>query len=149
MAEQILKLYLDENIIDKYQSQVALKVAKSSHHKIEEILLACGFVTQKEIAKIKAKRLNLEFIDLKKFMPHKEALKLIPRVKAVKYSLLPLMISGGELFVAIDEYSDIQQFDYLKNIANMNIRFVIAAKDEILTHLMTHPYYTEDDETLC
>lgn len=80
---EILNSYTTKNYITKIQLDVALKIANTSHHSIDDILLACGFVTFKEVALTKAQRLQTEYVDLTEFTPLVEALQLIPRSKAI------------------------------------------------------------------
>lgn len=143
-----LNKYLEKSYITQIQLDVALKISNTSHHSVDDILLACGFVTSREVALLKASMLKTEYVDLSKFTPHDEALGLVPRSKAIEYSILPLMIKDSQLFVSIDERGDYKHKEYLEKVTNMSVRFVISSKNMILHHLMTHPHFTDDDETL-
>ena len=102
-------------------------------------------MTSQEVAKVRSQRLDTQYIDLTQFMPHDEALCLIPREKAIELSILPLMIQNEKLFISIDERADYKHKNYLESISQRSIQFVISSKKEILNHLMTHEYYTKDD----
>jgi len=142
---ELLTQYLSKNYITKTELDVALKISSTSHHNVDDILLACGFVTSQEVAKVRSQRLDTQYIDLTQFMPHDEALCLIPREKAIELSILPLMIQNEKLFISIDERADYKHKNYLESISQRSIQFVISSKKEILNHLMTHEYYTKDD----
>ena len=144
----MITLYLQKSYITKAQADIVMKISQTSHHNIDDILLACGFASSKEVAKVKAQRLNTEYIDLNSFTPHKKALKLIPRSKAIEYSILPLIIKDSKLIIAIDERADYKHKIYLERTSKMDVSFVISSKREILNQLMTHDYYTKDDKTL-
>ena len=148
MNRKILDQYLQQKFITQDQYDVALKIASSSHHSIDNILLACGFVTSKEIANVKSLRLDTQFVDLKKFMPQEEALGLLPRQKAIELTILPIMVQNNKLVVAIDERSDFSQQSYLEKLTGKEIQFVVASRQEILHHLMTHQYFKQTDEIL-
>jgi type II secretory ATPase GspE/PulE/Tfp pilus assembly ATPase PilB-like protein len=143
--QELLTPYLDKNYITQTQLDVALKISSTSHHGVDDILLACGFVTSQEVAKVRSQRLNTQYIDLTQFTPHHEALSLIPREKAIELSILPLMIQNEKLFISIDERADYKHKAYLERVAQRGVQFVISSKKEILNHLMTHEYYTKDD----
>ena len=143
-----LQKYLEKKYITQIQLDVAYKISSTSKHNIDDILLACGFVTSKEVAIIKSERLNISYVDLKKFIPHEEALSLLERKKAIELTVLPLMISSDKLVISIDERNDFKHKEYLERITGKEVQFVISSKKEILNHLMTHEYFTQDDETL-
>jgi len=145
---KILQSYLKTEYINSKEFDIALKISNTSHHSIDEILLACGFVTSNQVAHIKSKRLDAQYIDLEKFIPQEEALKLIPRSKAIEYSILPLMIKEAKLFVAIDDKDDYRHKAYLERVSKLDVRFFIASKERIIHELMSNTYYTQDDETL-
>ena len=145
---EILNSYLEEDFITKAQYDVALKMSNSSHHSIDDILYACGFVHSKEVAIITAQRLNTEYVDLTKITPEVEALKLISREKALEHSFLPLKIEKKQLVVSIDERGDYKHKPYLEKVSNMSVKFVISSKKEIINHLVTHSYFTSDDAIL-
>jgi len=139
------RLYIEENYISENEAEIATKISKTSHHSIDEILLACGFATSKEVAVVKAKRLDTDYVDLSKFTAKEEALKLIPREKAIEYSLLPLMVQGSKLLIAIDERADLRHKGYLERTSSMSVRFVISSRKEIVNQLTSHPYFMKDD----
>ncbi len=146
--KKILDSYLEKDFINQTELEVAHKISNTSHHLVADILLACGFVTSAEVAMLRASVLETEYVDLNKFMPHEEALSLVSRAKAIEFTILPLMIKGSELFIAIDERADYKHKEYLQRVTNMSVRFVISSKNMILHHLMNHSYFTNDDETL-
>jgi len=139
--------YLEKQYITSSQYDVALKISKTSHHTLDDILLACGFVTSREVAIVKSERLKTEYVDLTKFTPHNEALGLLERKKAIEFTILPLMIKNDRLVISIDERSDFKHKAYLERVTGKQVHFVISSKKEILNHLMTHEYFTQDDET--
>jgi type IV pilus assembly protein PilB len=143
--QELLTQYLNKNYITQTELDVALKISSTSHHNVDDILLACGFVTSQEVAKVRSQRLDTEYIDLTQFTPHHEALSLIPREKAIELSILPLMIQNEKLFISIDERADYKHKAYLERVSQKSVRFIISSKKEILNHLMTHEYYTKDD----
>ena len=143
----MIKLYLQNGYLTSLEVEVVERIAKSSHHHIDDIILACGFASYTEIAKIKAARLDTDFIDLSGFTPELDILELIPSEKAIEYSLLPLKMEGTTLVIAVDENSDYQHKEELEYIASRDIRFVIASKGEILKQLLSHHYYNRDDTT--
>ena len=142
---ELLTQYLDYKFITQNQLDTALKISSTSHHSIDDILLACGFVTSKEVAQVKSQTLGTQYVDLSEFSPHHEALSLIPRDKAIEMSILPLMIQNEKLFISIDERADYKHKAYLERVSQRSVRFVISSKKEILNQLMTHEYYTKED----
>ena len=146
--KKLLHNYLEKEYISQQEMDVVLKIAETSHHNVHDILLACGFVTAKEVATIKAKHLRTKYVDLTKMMPTTEALELLDREKAIELTLLPLKLENDILTVAIDESNDFIRKQYLERVTGKEVRFVISSKKEILNHLMNHEYFTKDDAIL-
>ena len=145
MQQENLKAYLEQKFISDEEYGVASKIVSISHHNSDDILLACGFVTSREIALVKSSRLGTQYVDLKKFTPKKEALVLLDRKKALELTLLPIMLKDEKLVIAIDERSDFKHKAYLERVTGKNIHFVISSKQEIINQLITHEYFTKDE----
>jgi len=139
---------MEKSYITQEQYNIALKISETSHYSIDDILLACGFITAKEVAIVQSINMNTQYVDLSKFIPHKEALSLLPRKKAIELTLLPIMLQNDKLVVAIDAREDFKHQYMLENITGCKITFVLSSKQDILNHLMNNEYFTQDDEIL-
>ena len=146
--KNLLHQYMEKSYITQEQFNIALKMSSTSHYSIDNILLACGFISAEEVAKIKSIRLDTQYVDLSKFQPQEEALSLIPREKAIELTILPIMLQNGKLVIAIDAREDFKHKYMLETLTNCKITFVLSSKQEIINHLTNHKYFTQDDEIL-
>jgi len=148
LTQKSLTPYLEQGYISQEQLTIAKRIAQTSHHDIDDILLACGFVSSDDLAQIKAQRLQVEYIDLNLVSPSTEALSLLQQDKAIEFSLLPLRIEDDYLVVCVDERADFKHKAYLQRISDKKIRFAIASKKKILEHLVKHQYFKQNNATL-
>jgi len=146
--KNLLHQYMEKSYITQEQFNIALKMSSTSHYSIDNILLACGFISAEEVAKVKSIRLDTQYVDLSKFQPQEEALSLIPREKAIELTILPIMLQNGKLVIAIDAREDFKHKYMLETLTNCKITFVLSSKQEIINHLTNHKYFTQDDEIL-
>ena len=70
-------------------------------------------------------------INLRKFLPQPEAIRLIPEDMARKYSAIPLVLNGNTLTVAMSNLTDIFALEALATHSHMRIEPVIATAEEI------------------
>ncbi|MBN2782547.1 MAG: type II/IV secretion system protein [Campylobacterales bacterium] len=136
----LLQLFKQEISLTKQQIRIAEETTTLSGKKIDDILIELNFATPKEVAEVKAKFYNLPLINLKTIKPQPEALRLIKHSDALKHSILPLLVNGNTLTVAIDGLEDVKFVTLLEHITKMDIKFVIAQKKLIMHHIQISYY---------
>ncbi|MBK8229849.1 MAG: type II/IV secretion system protein [Candidatus Eisenbacteria bacterium] len=74
---------------------------------------------------------NTPALDLKRVLPDPEAVKLVPRAAAVRYTVAPLALEGDALRVALRDVHDIDALDYLEMLTQRRVIAVAAPEPEL------------------
>ena len=144
MATRIIgEILKDMNFIAQEQLEAALHVQKATKEALGETLVKLNFVTTDELARVIAVQRNLEYVDLDGYVPTKETLLLIDKEFATFNMILPLKIDEGTLVVASAWPNDEGVREYLKEITDYPIRFVVSDSKAIGKYLQF--YYEQLD----
>lgn len=100
--------------------------ASESGKDIERILLEEGVTNYKEILKFKAKKINVDFVDLENITVDKDAIRTLSPEIAKKYMVFPFKIQDNLLFLAMQNPDDIFQIDEIKVFTQMEIKPFLA-----------------------
>jgi type IV pilus assembly protein PilB len=110
----------------------ALEIQKTSKKKIGEILVEMGCVDEKELTKVLAEKLHVDFLDLEEYKVNKDAVWVVPYETAVQYTVIPLDISNGVMRLATNDPMNFPVIEEIQVISGYPIRTVFATKTAIL-----------------
>ena len=101
-------------IIDEAALQQGLEYGMQHGKRIGEALVELELCTQDDVMKALATQLGLEYIDLERNPPPKDALTLMPPELIRKHLVLPMGEDGNRLKVIITDPLDLDTFDLIK-----------------------------------
>ncbi len=134
------KLITQEQLEDAIAQQV-----KDKGKKIGELLIEHKHINADQLLSALAIKFQLEFIDLKDWLPTNEALHAIPLSLVTQMHILPLEDKGTHLVVATSKPAEHAEIgDMLRFITNRRIKFMVAPADQITEAI--DKYYTKDEE---
>ncbi len=126
---------LEQHIITKDQLKIALIEQKKKYEKLEKILINLGFVSEAVIRDLKGKSLGLSHIDLSQAVVDQEAIRLVSRNLAERYTLLPISFDKETLIlsVAMADVFNVLAIDQLSRLEGINkVEPQLAGEAEIL-----------------
>jgi type II secretory ATPase GspE/PulE/Tfp pilus assembly ATPase PilB-like protein len=126
---------LEQHIITKDQLKIALIEQKKKYEKLEKILINLGFVSETVIRDLKGKSLGLLHIDLSQAVVDQEAIRLVSRNLAERYTLLPISFDKETqiLSVAMADVFNVLAIDQLSRLEGINkVEPQLAGEAEIL-----------------
>ena len=130
MFGEILREYdlVSQDSLDK-----ALMLQKSSSDKrIGEILVSLGALTPTQVAETLAVQLELQFIQLDRYQPEDEAIKMVPRNVAERLNLIPLKLDDDDtLLVTMSDPLDLPAQDEIKLLTGHDLRIATSGGDDI------------------
>ena len=94
---KILELLIKHELIRQEEAERAQKEATRVGQPLESVLVKSGYVTEEDIANIKAAVLGIPYIDLNSYRLDRSLVKLIPENIVKKYSIIPLFTTGNAL----------------------------------------------------
>lgn len=139
------KLLLEQNLITQKQLNEALSLQESTKKRVGELLIDLQFVSEEAIARAVVSQTSFAIVRLDNTSVSSEALDLVSREIALKYSCIPLKIEDKKLTVAMSDplkYSDVQD---LQNITGHYIDPVFATKQNI-AHSIERFYKLSDSD---
>jgi len=119
--EQLKILIIDTGLITEAQFEGALKKAKKTKQKVEDVLVAEGLISREELIKLQAYILGIPFINLEKEMIAPEVLKIIPEPIARSHNIIAFRKEGQNLEVAMLDPEDLRTIEFIKKKANFKI----------------------------
>jgi type II secretory ATPase GspE/PulE/Tfp pilus assembly ATPase PilB-like protein len=130
------EMLLEQHIITKDQLKIALIEHKKSSLLLDKILINLGFVSEKVIRDFKAQSLGVSQVDLSQLVVDHEAIRLVPRNLAERYTLLPISFDQNThtLSVAMADVFNVLAIDQLVTSlgGTVKIKPVLAGEAEII-----------------
>jgi len=136
--EQLKTFILNAELITKAQFDKALKKAKKSKKKIEDILVAEGLTSEEELSKLKAYILGIVFVNLEKETIPSDVLKIIPEPIARSHNIIAFRKEGNNLEVAMLDPEDLGTIEFIKKKANLKILPRLTTAKSIKNILMQY-----------
>lgn len=100
-----------------------------------ETLVDAGLVSRTDLQTALAHKMGFPLVDLQRFPLDPRALALLPRRLAISHRVLPLMLDGERLVVAVDRPGRVLKLRQLQAYAQLPIAPALALKAQILVAL--------------
>ena len=133
-SRDFLGQYLvDNDYIDEEQLIKALQEHKNSGKMLGQTLIDLGFLDEDKLVKALSEQKGYPIVDDKSFsMISDEILMMVSETIARKHFLIPLIMDGNELKVAMMNPDDLLVTDTLKMVTKKNIVPMLATKSKIM-----------------
>jgi type II secretory ATPase GspE/PulE/Tfp pilus assembly ATPase PilB-like protein len=105
---------------------LAAQKQSSPHRLLGRMLADAGVITEQQLATTLAEWLGLRVVDPQALQPEPEALRCVPQSVAEREAVLPLMLRGDTLVVAVPDPWDQRLLDELRFIAEHRVLAVGA-----------------------
>lgn len=134
----VIQLALDKGVLTQAQVDAANdKIAAhtdltSAPPKLVDTLIASKAVEARQLSKLLADEFGMPMVDLPALrVPSSEAMALVPRALAVRYTVFPFAREGNTLKLAITDPLDVDTLDSLGHVVKINIEPSVAPAEEI------------------
>ena len=131
------EMLVSMGLISQDQLQIAVKEQHRTGSRLGEVLVSLGFCSEEDISRIVAKQAGVQMVDLDKLKPDPAAIKLIDQEYARRNKLVPLVLDGDTLKVAMDNTFDVMLTDQLQQRTSKFIEVVQATESDILAAIET------------
>jgi len=131
-SERLGMLLLRAGIITERQLADAIEIRKVTGSPLGRVLVDLGYATQGGILSVMAKQIGIPYIDFSMKRPDANAIALVPRELATRYTLMPIEIDDGHLVVAMADPQNVLALDDLRIITGYEITPAISTKDDIV-----------------
>lgn len=100
------EILLRAGVVTREQLQHALTVQRREGRRVGEVLVQLGFATEDDVAWALSTQLGLPYVHLRPDLVDPEALKLLPVELQRSLGVLPLLVTGEEVAVAVADPTD-------------------------------------------
>lgn len=100
------EILLRAGVVTQEQLERALAVQRREGRRVGEVLVQLGFATEDDVAWALSTQLGLPYVHLRPDLVDPEALKLLPVELQRALGVLPLLVSGEEVAVAVADPTD-------------------------------------------
>lgn len=120
----------DEQIKNLEQQQ------KTTHKPLQELAVSVNLISEKEITRAYAARIDVPFVELIPRNLRRDVLKLIPERIARQYNAIVFDVhDDGSKLLAMEDPDDVQALNFLQKQLGTNIKVFIATHSNILAAL--------------
>lgn len=136
-GKKLGEIFVEQGLLTKEEvlkvlSEQLGNVRKKRGMKFGELLLEEGMITKQQLLGALEKQLGIVSVDLEKVYIEAEIAKMIPEELARKYTLIPVQILNGELFIAMKDPLDYFVLDDIKLILDMPFKPLIGLERDII-----------------
>ncbi|MHB1137174.1 MAG: GspE/PulE family protein [Coriobacteriia bacterium] len=148
-GERLGMLLMRAGLITDRQLTDAVEIHKVTGSPLGKVLVDLGYATQGGILSVMAKQIGIPYINFAEKRPDANAIALVPRDLASRYTLMPIEIANDHLVVAMADPQNVLALDDLRIITGYEIQPAISTKDDIVAAV--EEYYkvattvTDDD----
>ena len=122
VEEQIGKLLVEGGFITQGNLDEASKTVREESTSLRNALIAKGYIADETYSTFLSMQTRVPLIDLRQVTVTEEAVRLVPEDVARNYNVLPLMIEGDSLRVAMDDLQNMDAINTLTTVTGYRIR---------------------------
>ena len=132
LTNSVIEALKKQNIIDDIKlKDILAKTDKDGDKNLLDVLLESGVVTEKELISILSKELNFPPIDMSRYTPSPDVMKLLSEKLIRRYSVMLLSKIGDNLVLVTSDPTDILAIDDIKTVTGCNVELVLATGKDI------------------
>jgi len=129
--KRIGDILVETGVISAQQLTEALARQRRTRERLGRILVEQKVATEKQIAQALAAQLDLPLVNLASARIDPKAVKLIPEALARKRRVLPLVLEGDHLVIAMADPLDVYAVDDVGIAAHRPVKAVVAVESEV------------------
>ncbi|RMG37117.1 MAG: type II/IV secretion system protein, partial [Planctomycetota bacterium] len=112
--------------------QLAQARAQSNGHRVDQVAVKLGYVSEEEALKTLAEELGMRYVDLHDFQVDRKLLGQFPTAAIYRYALLPIRDRGHAIEVAVSDPFELESLDELSSLTGRRLEPVLAQREELL-----------------
>ena len=109
----------------------ALVEAQETDRRLGEVMLAHGWIRERDLARLLAEQEKLEFVDLAKLDLDQAAVDYLPESVARRVNAIAFGFHNSVLLVAVADPTDEEGLDEVREAVGRRVKFKVAVPSEI------------------
>lgn len=131
-------LVKDKKISSQQLNNALQRQQSDSSKKLGSCLQEMNILNDKDLHRALASKSGMPFVNLSEYEVDAEAIKLVSRDIASKYSLIPIRLFDKKLVVAMEDPFNTEAIDTVQFVTNLHLELVTATKDDIESAITNH-----------
>jgi type IV pilus assembly protein PilB len=137
-GQQIGTLLVRAGVISESQLADALEVHRVTGAPLGRTLVDLGVATPEQALAALGSQIGIPYLDFGRRTPSPDAVALVPRELALRYTLMPVAIEGDRLLLAMADPQNVLALDDVRIMTGYDVKPAIATKGDILAAIETH-----------
>ena len=125
-------------LLNESQLNDALALQRAEGLRLDRALVQLGLITEKQLLELMSQQLDLPLVQLQELTIEPEVLRSLPSKVVYRKRLVPISRENGVLNVATSDAFDLYAFDDLRLSTGLDVRPVLAPRDDIEKLIKTH-----------
>lgn len=147
ITKRLGELLVEKHLVTEDQLQLALADQKKNGGLIGEILVGWGYTTEEAIVQALASQYHFPYLPSTLYKPSDEAIRLIPKETAVRYSIVALDHIGKILTVAMSNPMQIEVLDEIEQKNDCEVAVFLTTYTEIMRTIERHYQFQKPGST--
>jgi type IV pilus assembly protein PilB len=141
-------ILVDRGLLSLEQLHKAEAEQHDTGQSLGRVLVSQRIVTEKDLVAALATQIGMSFVDLVDADVDPRATTLVPEKIMRRHSLLPIGFEDGKLVVAMSDPSNVVAMDDVRTITKMEVKPVVATKDDVVNAVSKYASMSEDIEAI-
>ncbi len=124
-------LLLEEGIVTEEVLKAALEIHHESGRPLGRVLVEEGLVDERDLVRVLAKNIGIEFVDLDESTVDPAASALIPEALARRYAALPIGFEDDKLIIAMADPANVLAIDDIRAISGREVILKVATRSDV------------------
>ncbi len=124
-------LLLEEGIVTEESLASGLEIHNETGKPLARVLLEEHLVDERDLVRVLAKSIGLEFVDLREFTVDPAAASLFPEYLAVRYAAVPIGFEEDRLIVAMADPANVLAIDDIRAITGREVTPKVATRGDV------------------
>jgi type II secretion system protein E len=125
-------------LLNESQLNDALALQRAEGLRLDRALVQLGLITEKQLLELMSQQLDLPLVQLQDLTIEPDVLRSLPSKVVYRKRLVPISRENGVLNVATSDAFDLYAFDDLRLSTGLDVRPVLAPRDDIEKLIKTH-----------
>ncbi|MFZ9853896.1 MAG: GspE/PulE family protein [Limisphaerales bacterium] len=125
-------------LLNESQLNDALALQRAEGLRLDRALVQLGLITERQLLELMSQQLDLPLVQLQDLTIEPDVLRSLPSKVVYRKRLVPISRENGVLNVATSDAFDLYAFDDLRLSTGLDVRPVLAPRDDIEKLIKTH-----------
>jgi type IV pilus assembly protein PilB len=129
--QRLGELLITHRLISQQQLDQALAAQRKQFQPLGQILVQMGMISEERLLQACALQKGATAWHLQHDPPTEEAIALVPGNLCRSYSVIPVQVKSGRLFLAMRDPGDVDAIDMVRDLTKLRVEPVLASEERL------------------